>query len=69
MTYRFPDEKIMKPYLRKLLREHRALNRLIDTTKSLGASDEVKAMKRLRLHLKDKIVVMQRHYYGRSLAG
>jgi len=64
-----PDEKIMKPYLHKLLREHRALNRLIDTTKAVGASDDIKAMKRLRLRLKDKIVALQRHYYGRSLAG
>ena len=64
-----PDEKIMKPYLRKLLREHRALNRLIDTTKAVGASEDVKAMKRLRLRLKDKIAALLRHYYGRSLAG
>lgn len=64
-----PDEKIMKPYLRKLLREHRTLNRLIDTTKAVGASEDIKAMKRLRLRLKDKIVALQRHYYGRSLAG
>ena len=64
-----PDEKIMKPYLRKLLREHRALNRLIDTTKAVGASEDIKAMKRLRLRLKDQIVALQRHYYGRSLAG
>lgn len=62
-----PDEKIMIPYLRKLVREHRALNRRIDTTKSLGARDEVKALKRLRLHLKDKITALQRHYYGRGL--
>jgi len=39
-----PDEMIMKPYLRKLLSEHRALNRLIDTTKALGASEDIKAM-------------------------
>ena len=63
-----PDEKIMKPYLRKLMRDHRMLNRLIDTTKALGASNEVKTMKRLRLSVKDKIAALQRHYYGRSLA-
>ena len=63
-----PDEKIMIPYLRKLVREHRVLNRLIDTTKSVGAREELKAMKRLRLRLKDKIVALQRHYYGRSFA-
>lgn len=68
MTRKSPDEKIMKPYLRKLIREHRALNRLIDTTKAIGASDKVKAMKRLRLRLKDKIDSLHRHYYGRGLA-
>ena len=69
MTRKSPDEKIMIPYLRKLTREHRQLNRLIDTTKSAIARDELKALKRLRLRLKDKIVALQRHYYGRSLAG
>ena len=63
-----PDEKIMIPYLRKLVREHRALNRLIDTTKAIGARDDLKSLKRLRLRLKDKIVALQRHYYGRSVA-
>jgi len=63
MTKRSPDEKIMKPYLRRMLREHRALNRLIDT---IGATEDVKAMKRLRLRLKDKIASLQNHYYGRS---
>ena len=29
MTKRSPDEKIMKPYLRRMLREHRALNRWV----------------------------------------
>ena len=69
MTRKSPDEKIMIPYLRKLTREHRQLNRLIDTTKSEIARDELKALKRLRLRLKDKIIALQRHYYGRSLAG
>ncbi|WP_170234959.1 YdcH family protein [Croceicoccus sediminis] len=69
MTNRSPDEKIMKPYLRKLMREHRALNRMIDTTKAIGASEQVKAMKRARLRLKDKIAALQRHYYGRGLTG
>lgn len=69
MTNRSPDEKIMKPYLRKLMREHRALNRLIDTTKTIGASEQVNAMKRVRLRLKDKIAALQRHYYGRGLTG
>lgn len=69
MTRKSPDEKIMKPYLRKLMREHRALNRMIDTTRTIGASEQVKAMKRLRLRLKDKITALQRHYYGRGLTG
>ena len=64
-----PDQKIMKPYLLRLLREHRRLNRLIDTTKSIGSGERLKAMKRLRLRLKDKIAVLQRHYYGRGLTG
>ena len=69
MKHKSPDEKIMKPYLRRLMREHRALNRMIDTTKSLGAREQIKAMKRLRLRLKDKITALQRHYYGRGLTG
>ena len=69
MTHKSPDEKIMKPYLRKLMREHRVLNRMIDTTKAIGAREQVKAMKRLRLRLKDKITALQRHYYGRGLTG
>lgn len=69
MSTKSPDEKIMKPYLRKLIREHRNLNRLIDTTKSAGASAEVKALKRLRLRLKDRIAALHRNYYGRSFAG
>lgn len=60
------DERLMKPYLRKLMREHRALNKLIDTTKALGAQAQLKDMKRLRLRLKDKIVALQRHYFGRT---
>lgn len=69
MSRKSPDEKIMKPYLRKLIREHRALNRLIDTTKAIGATEQVKALKRVRLRLKDKIASLQRHYYGRGLTG
>ena len=69
MTHKSPDEKIMKPYLRQLMREHRALNRMIDSTKTIGASEQVKTMKRFRLRLKDKIAALQRHYYGRGLTG
>lgn len=67
MTCRSPDEKLMKPYLRKLLHEHRALNRVIDTSKAFGTEEQVKTLKRLRLRLKDKIAALQRHYYGRRL--
>lgn len=62
------DEPVMKPYLTKLLREHRAIDCLIDTTKALGAQEKVKALKRTRLRLKDKISALQRHYYGRALS-
>lgn len=61
------EEKIMKPYLRKLMREHRAIERLIAMTKALGAQHEIRNMKRTRLRLKDKIAALQRHYYGRTL--
>lgn len=62
-------EKIMKPYLRKLLREHRALNRMIDTTKSIGGAEDVKTMKRDRLRIRDKITLLERHNFGRGLPG
>lgn len=61
------EEKIMKPYLQKLMREHRAIDRLIATTKALGAQHQTRDMKRTRLRLKDKIAALQRHYYGRTL--
>ncbi len=32
----------MKPYLKKLMYEHRLLNRLIDTTKAMGAQHELR---------------------------
>lgn len=60
------DEKLMKGYLRKLVRKHRELNRLIDTSKSAGKAGELGALKRLRLRIKDKIVAIERHYSGRA---
>lgn len=69
MSGKRPDERIMIPYLQKLVREHRALNQLIDTSKFIGSRDELKSLKRLRLRLKDKIVALRRHYYGRGIAG
>ena len=68
MSKRSPEQTIMIPYLRRLIREHRAINRLIDTTKSVAASENLKTLKRARLRLKDKIAALQRHYYGRSFA-
>lgn len=66
---RTADERVMMPYLRKLMREHRALNKMIDTTKALGAQHELRQLKRIRLNLKDKIRTMQRHYsWGRATA-
>lgn len=65
---RTADEKVMMPYLRRLMREHRALNKLIDTTKARGGQHELPDLKRFRLRLKDKIAAIQRHYYGRTLA-
>lgn len=62
------DERLMKPYLRKLVREHRQLNKLIDTSKGFAKAEHIKQLKRLRLRLKDKIGALRRHYYGRSAA-
>ncbi|MEW4447406.1 YdcH family protein [Qipengyuania sp. JC766] len=56
------------PYLRKLVREHRALNRLIDTTKAAGAREDLKSLKRLRLRLKDQIATLRREPRGRGMA-
>jgi hypothetical protein len=64
-----PEQKRITAYLHKLRHEHRALNRMIDTTKSIGASDQVKALKRLRLRLKDKITALQNTSQGSSLQG
>jgi uncharacterized protein YdcH (DUF465 family) len=49
----------MNPYLERLLLEHRRLNRLIDTCRNAARQNEMKALKRLRLKLKDKIVRFQ----------
>ena len=63
------DQKLMKPYLKKLLSEHRMLNRIIDNAKAFGRQNEVKQLKRVRLNIKDRIAVLQRHYHGRSAVG
>ena len=62
-----PEERTAIPYLHKLVREHRALNRRIDTTKTVGAREDIKVLKRRRLRLKDKIAALQHRYHGRGL--
>ena len=39
-----PEERTAIPYLHKLVREHRALNRRIDTTKTVGAREDIKVL-------------------------
>ena len=41
--------------LENLRKQHRMLDRLIDTTKALTRYEEVKELKRRRLQLKDRI--------------
>ena len=65
----FRDEAIMIPYLRRLVRERRALEGLIDASRSLGMRDELATMKSAELRLADKISALRRHYYGRGLTG
>lgn len=50
----------MQAQLEKLIRRHRRLDRLIDTSKSAGKQAEVKVLKRLRLRLKDRIEEIRR---------
>ncbi|MFN4112468.1 MAG: hypothetical protein ACK4GD_00845 [Sphingomonadaceae bacterium] len=45
----------MTTHLDRLIRRHRRLDRLIDTSKSVGKQEETKVLKRLRLRLKDRI--------------
>ncbi|MEL7832215.1 DUF465 domain-containing protein [Citromicrobium bathyomarinum] len=47
-----------KPRLDNLRQRHRALDRLIDTTRALARQKEVKRLKRLRLRLKDRIAAL-----------
>jgi len=48
-------EDIMNPYLERLQREHRRLNRVIDNCRNAARQNEMKALKRLRLRIKDRI--------------
>ncbi len=50
----------MNPTLERLLREHRRLNRLIDNCRNAARQNELKPLKRLRLHIKDRIARLQR---------
>lgn len=50
----------MQARLERLIQRHRRLDRLIDTTRSAGRQEQVKALKRLRLHLKDRIAELRR---------
>lgn len=50
----------MNEQLTRLHRRHRHLNRLIDTCRATLRQDEMKALKRLRLRIKDRIAALQR---------
>lgn len=50
----------MKQHLERLLHEHRRLNRLIDTCRNVARQEEMKALKKLRLRLKDQIARLRR---------
>lgn len=50
----------MNRYLDRLQQEHRRLNRLIDDCRSAVRQNEAKALKRLRLRIKDRIAQLQR---------
>ncbi len=49
----------MDTYLDRLLRRHRRIDRLIDTSKAHGKQEDVKLLKRVRLQLKDRIAELQ----------
>lgn len=50
----------MNNYLDRLLRRHRRIDRLIDTSKAHGKQEDLKFLKRVRLQLKDRIAELQR---------
>lgn len=50
----------MNRYLDRLQQEHRRLNRLIDNCRSAARQNEMKALKRLRLKIKDRIAQLRR---------
>ena len=52
-------EDDMNPYLARLQKEHRRLNRIIDNCRSAARQNEMKTIKRLRLRIKDQIARLQ----------
>jgi len=50
----------MQNYLETLKLKHRRLNRLIDNRNAAGRQQEMQQLKRIRLHIKDKIAAVQR---------
>lgn len=50
----------MNAQLTHLHRRHRHLNRLIDNCRAALRQDELKALKRLRLRIRDRIAALQR---------
>lgn len=50
----------MTSYFDRLQREHRKLNRLIDTSRAASRQPELKDLKRIRLMIKDKLFAVQR---------
>ena len=50
----------MNRYLDRLQQEHRRLNRLIDNCRGAARQTEMKALKKLRLNIKDRITQLQR---------
>lgn len=49
----------MNTHLDRMIRRHRRIDRLIDTSKSHGKQEDLKLLKRVRLQLKDKIAALQ----------
>ena len=49
----------MDHHLERLQQEHSRLNQIIDTCRDAARQQELKALKRLRLKLKDKIFQLQ----------
>lgn len=51
----------MQNYLKQLLTRHRRLDRKIDGWTAVHRQDELKRLKLMRLHLRDKIAALRRH--------